>query len=100
MYKKYVGFICLLGNYVRQSVGWFVVWSVCHNFLKEREISHPCSYRSSCFDMMESLSKQDLKDLQMRRLSLYRPNMVFSSLILADLREVLGGKLEGEERGV
>ena len=30
---------------VSQSVGW----SVCHNLLKEREVSLPCSYRSTCF---------------------------------------------------
>ena len=31
------------------SVGWSVGWSVCHNFLKEWEVSLPCSYRSFLF---------------------------------------------------
>ena len=29
---------------------WLVGWSVCHNFLKGREVSLPCSSRSTCFD--------------------------------------------------
>ena len=28
------------------SVCWLVGWSVCHNFLRKREVSIPCSYRS------------------------------------------------------
>ena len=36
---------------VSRSVGFCPVagWSVCHNFLKGREISYPCSYRSTCY---------------------------------------------------
>ena len=30
------------------SYYWSVGWPVCHNFLKGREVSLPCSYRSTC----------------------------------------------------
>ena len=30
----------------RQSVGWLVVWWVCNNFLKDLEVTLPCSYHS------------------------------------------------------
>ena len=32
----------------RLSVGQLVCWLVCHNFLKGRKASLPCSYRSTC----------------------------------------------------
>ena len=33
---------------VGRSVFFSVGWSVCHNFLKGREVTPPCSYRSTC----------------------------------------------------
>ena len=33
------------------SVGWLVGRSVGHDFLKGREISLPCSYKSTCFKL-------------------------------------------------
>ena len=34
---------------VPRSLGWSVGWSVCHNFLKGREVTLPCSNRNTCY---------------------------------------------------
>ena len=36
---------------VRRLVGWLV----CHNFLKGRDVTLPCSYRTTCFSLCGSL---------------------------------------------
>ena len=39
------------------SVGWSVgpsSSSICHNFLTGRKVTHPCSYRRSCFNLVSS----------------------------------------------
>ena len=46
-------------------VGWLVGWSVCHNFLRGREVTLLCSYwstsllsdgRDACFDFIKMLN--------------------------------------------
>ena len=35
-------------NFPIWTQGWLLRRSVCDNFLKRREVTHPCSYRSTC----------------------------------------------------
>ena len=45
----------LICRLVERLVGWFLGWMVCHNFLKGREVTLPCSYRRTTCCLAVSL---------------------------------------------
>ena len=44
-----------------RSVGWFVGWSVCHNFLKGRKVSYRSTFKKEYINQVQTSSTQKVR---------------------------------------